>query len=105
MPVRPKKTKGQRWSGISLPFYGEIALGNGTQWAFHIAAVNNGPLLVTIMGKGGYGFGSFAHPDYVGEKLGLPLQFNDRMNVADLINELLKIEAQEFGQYYEDLCE
>lgn len=68
-------------------FYGDIALGNGTQWKFFLALTPevNPRVFVGIELHGAYAFDDFAETFYVAEKLGLLP--GDAMNVADLIND------------------
>lgn len=83
-PLRPNLT-GQRWPKLMLPFMGEIALGNMTQFRFAILADPiNGGVFVAVEGKGAYGFPFGVMADYVEEKL--DVLDADAANIADLIN-------------------
>ncbi len=90
---------------LDLPFYGPIALGNGTK--FHFGILRCGDvgrrLFVGIEGHGAYTFGSFVHSGYAEEKLGLLP--DDAGNVADLINGQLGLrDVPTQGLYDDDLC-
>jgi hypothetical protein len=99
----------------------EVALGNGTQWEFHVFLwdddVTDPPwLVVGIEGHGSARFSQWAHIAYVLEKLGGVKQTilpGDAGNIADFINsQLLHYQLTEHykgmplrqGQYKQDLC-
>jgi len=85
-PVRPGKESGfpvLLRDYKSSHWYGQVALGNGTQFAIALMFVE-GRLIVGIEGYGCYGFAIQVGDTYVAEKLRIML--GDAMNVADLIN-------------------
>lgn len=90
-----------RFERLALPFYGAVALGNGTQ--YRISAFRQGSrLVVGIETHGTYTFGAFVHWAYAAEKLQL-LQ-SDAENVADWINDQLSISPElRQGRYEPDL--
>ena len=90
-----------RWDKLPLPFHGQIALGNATQFKIHLSDESDG-LFVAIEGRGAYTFCSGADRYYVQEKLGI--MGGDAANLADLINAQNEREFQEQGRYYPDLC-
>ncbi len=107
MPLRPFKT-GKRWRIPldEIPFCPQTAMGNGTQWRFHIQRNGNHDwFAIAIEGKGAYTFASYATPGYLAEKLGLPTNFNDYLNVTDIVNSLLGQDMKEYGRYQDDLFE
>lgn len=85
--IRPDSTG--RFPKVTLPFYGPVALGNGTQWTFSVVPGGNG-IVVSIEGRGSYSFGHFVHWTYASEKLGL--MQGDAENVADFVNDQLGVE-------------
>ena len=107
--VRPAKVgAGPRWEPLLQTknfYYGDIALGNGTQWRFGIFRTYNGELFVGIEGRGAYCFQSEVKAAYIKEKLNIPT-LADAGNLADLINNELNATsgAQEQGGYIFKYC-
>jgi hypothetical protein len=79
---------GRRFDAVTLPFYGEVALGNGTQWRIGMFLVPKGRyagwLAVGIEDHGFYIFEDAPHWGYVKEKLGIS-HASDAQSVADFI--------------------
>lgn len=73
-------------------FFGEVALGNGTQYKIFIAQKGDWHI-VAVLGYGAYQFQGYVHSDYAGDKLGVKNKA-DAANLADFIN------AQTLGQDY-----
>ena len=106
MSIRPT-TKG-KFPKLTLPFYGDISLGNSTQYKFGMFICPNGRLFVGIEGRGAYTFSGWCHCSYTQEKLGLRFR-GDASAVADLINcqlgQPLDFESKECqGEYHESMC-
>ncbi len=110
---RPNKT-GNRWTlcidyreevphGTYRPFYGQVALGNATQWNIFACWYYRSTgkwLFVGVEGRGCYSFNSFVHGDYIMEKMNI--FGTDTVNLADWINAQLHFgEFKEQGQYDE----
>jgi hypothetical protein len=105
-PIRPNKQGG--FPDISmkegLPFYGDISLGNWTQYKVAMFETDSDGLFVGIEGRGCYTFAHQVHWQYVSEKL--KIGEADARNVADLINDQFADDAaQRQGRYEERLCQ
>jgi hypothetical protein len=101
--IRPNSSTcaSTKFHKLDLPFSGQIALGNMTQWEFYMS--NNGKTIyVSILNM--YSSGVFDINSYVtSEKVRavLPdLMLGDAGNVADLINSQLGHKGQLQGYYY-----
>jgi hypothetical protein len=107
--IRPSIYRHERWTNIKLPFAGQVALGNGSQFYLVIQQVSDSQLFLGIEGKGGYRFNHYVHYDYVIEKVGLMIA--DAKNIADIINYILPLinndnveYISEQGSYYDEFC-
>ena len=104
---RPTRMKGRgRWREVSKPFYGDVALGNGTQYKIGCWITERNELFVGVEGKGCYTFPRWTHPSYVKEKLGLRFD-GDAKNFADFINHQLGGIAEDYeeeGEYQDQFC-
>lgn len=107
MSIRPNRL-GQ-FPKLLLPFYGDVSLGNGTQYKIGMFICPNGRLFVGVENKGAYTFGSWCHHSYAKEKLNLRFE-GDARNIADLINcqlghplEFEGVACQ--GGYDKNMCE
>lgn len=94
--VRPNKFEGCLWQLLELPFYGDIALGNGTAYRIYLSELSNARLFVGIESRGCYTFSRFVHYSYAMEKLNL--FESDARNFADFINTQLKVFDQKSVQ-------
>ena len=106
--TRPtERANGQRlFRKVSLPFFGPVALGNGTQFiiAASVLPLAGGDVLsVSVEGWGSYTFGHFIAATYAAEKLGLLV--GDGANVADWINDQLGPSKGRQGSYDKDLLD
>jgi hypothetical protein len=93
------------WQTINelMPFYGEIALGNATQYTIAAFWFTPGDLFVAIEGKGAYSFSNFVDWSYAAEKLGLEFE-SDARNFSDWINtQLGLIGDKNQGEYRDSL--
>ena len=81
---------------VGQPFYGDVALGNGTRWRIGLS-MHGRRLLVSIEGRGSYGFDSFVAAIYASEKLGIGR--SDAENVSDFINDQLGADGRRQGSY------
>lgn len=89
---RPSES-GQLWRVVVHPykhFYGEVSLGNMTQYKIFAYYVTPSRLFVGIEGRGCYRFDGFVHMSYAMEKLNL--LYGDAANVSDWINYQLQID-------------
>jgi hypothetical protein len=100
-----RKNKKYRFDKVELPFYGDVSLGNGTQYKISMFRIppglpHSGRLQVSIENKGAYTFNSFVHFTYAMEKLGLKCP-SDARAVADFINAQLedKYSTEDQGTY------
>jgi hypothetical protein len=99
-PIRPAPDGTWPWLGES--FFGEVALGNMTQFKIGIHRTDHG-YLVSVCEHGAYEFSGFAHWSYVNEKLGV--LDGDARNIADLINaQLVLAEGKKQGIYEPQFC-
>lgn len=83
MSIRPN-SQGQ-FPQVNTPFYGDVSLGNSTQYKIGIFRCVNGRLFVGVEGRGCYTFGNWCHYSYAAEKLNLKFE-GDARNIADFIN-------------------
>ena len=99
--VRP--TDQGKWPEIDLPYYGQVSLGNATQFRMMLNRLTDGKIHISIEGRGAYAFDAWVHVSYAMEKLGL---FEaDAANVADLLNHLIPAPLDIVqGRYEPDLC-
>lgn len=89
---RPHETP-PLWLKVVQPykhFYGEVSLGNMTQYKIFAYFVTPRRLLIGIEGRGCYTFEGFVHMSYAMEKLNLLP--GDAANISDWINAQLEIE-------------
>lgn len=105
--IRPT-TQG-KFPVLDLPFYGDVSLGNSTQYKFGMFKCNDGRLFLGIENKGSYTFGGWCHYSYAQDKLNLRF-LSDAKAVADFINSQLghPIGFDDMvcqGEYDENLCE
>lgn len=108
--IRPN-AKGIPFPRLPLPFYGRVALGNGSMLRIGVIQVwdeEDGKLvkdgvMLAIDGGMAYTFHTYANAGYVADKLGLV--GSDAPNMADLINCQLENGAPKQGHYEEWLCE
>ena len=102
MSERPNRQG--KFNIVSTPFYGDVSLGNFTQYKVGIFRCANRRLFVGVEGNGAYTFEGWCHYGYVAEKLGLKFE-GDARNMADFINCQLGIEHKQQGTYDSSLCE
>lgn len=102
-PLRPSRDPVERWPHLELPFIGNIALGNVTQWQFMIGWCEGSETLhVAILGKGYCDFAQRVDPSIIAESFsGIPLA--DCCNVADLVNAQFGYNTNH-GLYELELC-
>jgi len=105
--VRP--TIEGKFPKLSLPFYGDVSLGNYTQYKVALMQTPNNRLFVGIECRGSYTFQNWCHWEYAGEKLGLESN-SDAANIADFINSQLghqlEFEGRLYqGRYEQSLCD
>jgi hypothetical protein len=104
--IQANGVKRRRWDVVvepGFPFYGSVALGNGTQWRFGAFFTPGGKLFVGIEEHGAYVFDGFVHFTYAMEKF--HILNGDAMNVADWINaQIFEPEQIQQGHYKDDLC-
>ncbi len=86
MSIRP--TIDGKFPKLDLPFYGDVSLGNSTQYKVGMFKTVSGRLFVGVEGKPCYTFGNWCHYSYAAEKLGLRFE-GDARNIADFINSQL----------------
>lgn len=98
--LRPGVNK--RWEVIILPFYGQIDLGNFTQFTIGMFSTLEGRIFIGVEGHGAYTFAHFVHWSYAVEKL--KLLESDARNLSDFINAQLYCNEKEQGYYQTDLC-
>lgn len=108
--VRPKKYGKNRWRKVALPFYGRVALGNGTMLRIGMVqiwdeedgrAVKDGIFLGVDDGRA-YVFHTYASKNYVEEKM--KMLGWDAANLTDFINAQLENGASPIGQYLDECC-
>ena len=99
-------SKGKRWGFCVThkPFYGDIALGNGTQWKIAAFFVPLAKMFIGVETRGCYTFCGFVHYSYAMEKLNIGEP--DARNLSDWINCQLSIndtDYKEQGNYEKNL--
>ena len=99
----------QIWPIVEIPFYGRVALANGTALTIGMMQVEGGDnIFVGVEGKGAYIFGGWVEELYVAEKLGFLQHMSDARNLADFINRQTLGERHENyiprGEYDPELC-
>ena len=83
-PIRYQKVNGKyQYPKLAMPFYGDVSLGNMTQFKVFVMMVDE-RLALGVEGKGFYTFYGFTHPSYVYEKLNVYV--SDAKSIADFIN-------------------
>ena len=84
-------------------FYGEIALGNGTQFNCAMMKTEKG-IVVSVLDHGAYIFSGYVHFSYAMEKL--RLLEGDAKNVSDLINDQFAFGTTRprQGKYLQQFC-
>jgi hypothetical protein len=104
--IQPAKTS-PRYANVcapDVPFYGEIGLGNGTQFVVGAMFVAGG-FFVGIYHAGSFRFmgnGDLLHWRYVGEKL--DIAESDARAMADWISAQTGRAGPEQGEYEEEFC-
>jgi len=84
-------------------FYGDVALGNGTEWRIGAFGTLHG-LFVGVVGRGAAEFIAGTFDDYqVATALGLYM--GDAGNFTDLINDQLAPGRPRLGWYKKELCD
>jgi hypothetical protein len=107
-PIRANNSicSSTKFPKLELPFYGQIALGNMTQWEFAIS--NNGKTIyISVINKnisGVFDINSYATSERV--HMVLPeIMLGDAANIADLLNSQLGHKGELQGYYYPRLLE
>lgn len=100
--IRPNKRGLWLKKDFTNPYYGDLSLGNGTQYKVGIF-MYKGRLFVGVERKGAYTFGGWCHWTYAQEKLNLMVA--DAKNFADFINTQLGDTDKPQGIYEPYFCE
>lgn len=102
---RPQRT-GRRWLRCVMagqPFYGEVALGNGTLFTTGAFLTDDG-IFVGVQNHKCWTFAATGDWSYVAERLNLLP--SDAQNLTDWINaQLGAVDVEEVGRYNPDRCE
>lgn len=113
-PIRPHTNAtalktGKRWPADIYPTHGavwngRVSLGNMTEHEIlMISLPRDDGFFMGIVGHGCYRFGRYYKKShYVAERLTIPL--GDAENLADFMNELLGVRAEEQGTYDDRYC-
>jgi hypothetical protein len=80
--------KDHRHPRVALPFYGDVALGNGTMWKIGAFMTATGRLFVGVERHGSYTFQHWVHIAYASEKLEIGF-IGDAGCMADWVNDQL----------------
>jgi hypothetical protein len=106
MIIRP--TKSGKFPNVLAErdwFFGDVALGNMTQYEIMAVRLSSAFIFIGIQGRSCYTFTGFAHKDYVKARLHLRYELDAR-NLADFINAQIDNDYAVQGAYtYPNLCE
>ena len=87
---------------LTLPFYGNVSLGNATMFKVYLSRLPDGFLLCAIVSRSAYPFQGYVHSSYAAEKLNL--YGADAKNFADFLNSQLGMDVQMQGSYEAQYC-
>jgi len=100
---KDSERKEKRWDKVDLPFYGDVSLGNGSQYRISIFNIpDKTGIVFGIENKGCYTFSRYVHWTYAHEKLNLHKE--DAKNIADFINAQLDVVSDDQGVYLDKYC-